>query len=115
MLLHATLVLRRFFFFTKFFLKGHFVTAWPHQTKETFVTPHVVLNPGRNLFQVGSSLLASTGPARILVQHRLPTGSGLPLGISPLQYRILHGFQVDLSSTMDPHGLQMDFLLCHGM
>jgi len=38
--------------------------------------------PPANLLQVGSSLHGSSGPARSLLQHGLPTGSQRPLGTS---------------------------------
>lgn len=63
--------------------------------------PHVIINATRNLLQVGSSLQGSTAPARSLLQHRLPTGSQLPLGIDLLQCGMVQGLQVDLCPITD--------------
>ena len=57
----------------------------------------------------------STGPARSLLQHGLPTGSQHPSGIHLLRRGVLHGLQVDICSTVDLHGLQGDSLPHHGL
>jgi len=66
-----------------------------------------------------SSLHGTTGPARSLLQHRLPTVSQPPSGIHLLLCGVLHGLQVDISSTTDLHGLQGGSLphrgLLHGL
>uniref|UniRef100_A0A8B9MTF9 SPATS2-like protein n=1 Tax=Accipiter nisus TaxID=211598 RepID=A0A8B9MTF9_9AVES len=64
---------------------------------------------------VGSSLHRATGPARNLLQRGLPTGSQPPFGIHLLRRGILHGLQVDISSTVDLHGLQGDSLPHQGL
>ena len=64
---------------------------------------------------VGSSLHRSAGPARSLLQHRLPTGSQPPSGTHLLRRGVLHGLQVDICSTMDLPGLQGDNLPHHGL
>ena len=64
---------------------------------------------------MGSSLHRSTGPARSLIQHELPTGSQPPSGIHLLWHGVLHRVQVDIWSTMDLHGLQGDSLSHHGL
>ncbi|KAK4828209.1 hypothetical protein QYF61_024643 [Mycteria americana] len=51
---------------------------------------------------VGSSLHGPTGPARSLLQHRLPMGSQPPSGIHLLQRGVLHGLQADISSPCPP-------------
>lgn len=60
----------------------------------------------QSCFSVGSSLHGATHPARTLLQHKLPMGPELPLGISQLWCGIFCGIQVDLSPAMDPHGPQ---------
>ncbi|KAK4824286.1 hypothetical protein QYF61_013031 [Mycteria americana] len=65
---------------------------------------HGVQSFRNRLLQCGSP----TGPARSLLQHRLPMGSQPPLGIHLLQHGFLRGLQVDICSTMDLHGLQVD-------
>ena len=64
---------------------------------------------------MGSSLHGSTGPARSLLQCRLPTWSQPPLDIHLLRCGVFHGLQVDIYSTMDLHGLQGDSLPHHGL
>ncbi|KAK4807205.1 hypothetical protein QYF61_024325 [Mycteria americana] len=68
-----------------------------------------------NLFQHGLlSLHRSIGPARSLLQRRLPTGSQPLSGIHLLWHGVLHGLQVDICSTVNLHGLQGDNLPHHG-
>jgi len=68
-----------------------------------------------NLFHCGLlSLHGSIGPGRSLLQHGLPTGSQLPLGIDLLRHPC-HGLQVDVCSTVDLHGLQGNSLPYHGL
>lgn len=43
-----------------------------------------------------------TGPARTLLQHRLPVGSQPPSGIPLLQRGLLHGLQEDLCFPVPP-------------
>ena len=50
---------------------------------------------------VGSSLHRSTGPARSLLQHSLPTGPQPPSGIHLLWHGVFHGLQVYICSTVD--------------
>jgi len=68
---------------------------------------------------VGSCPHMSTGPARSLLQHRLPTGSQPPSGIHLLQHGILPGLQVEICSTTDCRGtacLTMAFITgCRGI
>jgi len=75
---------------------------------------------GHKFFQqtcsaVGSSVHGSTGPARSLLQHGLPTGSLASLGIHLLQCGVLHGLQADICSTVDLYGLQGHSLPHHGL
>lgn len=63
--------------------------------EQTTLVRHRVIGPA----SVGTSLHRGTGPARILLQHRLPVGSQPPWGI--------HQFcRVDVCSTTDLHVLQ---------
>ena len=55
-----------------------------------------------------------TSPARSLIQSRLPMGSQPPLAIHLFWHGVLHGLQVDICSTINPHGLQEDSLPHHG-
>ncbi|XP_049649798.1 uncharacterized protein LOC126035330 isoform X1 [Accipiter gentilis] len=64
---------------------------------------------------VGSSLHRSTGPARNLLQRRVPTGSQLPSGTHLLRRGVLHGLQVDICSTVDLPGLQRESLPHQGL
>jgi len=50
---------------------------------------------------VGSSLPGATGPAKTLVQHRLPTGPQRSLDIYLLECGFLHGLQAEICSTLD--------------
>ncbi|KAK4829372.1 hypothetical protein QYF61_003495 [Mycteria americana] len=61
-----------------------------------------------------SSLHGSTGPARSLLQRRLPMRSQSPLGIHLLRQGVLHRLQVDI--CMDLHGLHhgLQGNLCSG-
>ncbi|KAM9599800.1 uncharacterized protein ACIBXB_003644 [Morphnus guianensis] len=64
---------------------------------------------------VGSSLHASAGPARSLLQRGVPTGSQPPLGTHLLRRGDLPGLQVEICSTVDLHGLQGDSLPHRGL
>uniref|UniRef100_A0A663FDX8 Endosomal transmembrane epsin interactor 1 n=1 Tax=Aquila chrysaetos chrysaetos TaxID=223781 RepID=A0A663FDX8_AQUCH len=79
--------------------------VWP--TGEQ-TAPAWVLHRVTTFSSVGSSLHRSTGPARSLLQCRLPTGSQPPSGIHLLQHGVFHGLQVDICSTVDLCGLQGD-------
>ncbi|KAM9590816.1 uncharacterized protein ACIBXB_005871 [Morphnus guianensis] len=62
---------------------------------------------------MGSSFHESTGPARSLLQHRLPMGSQPPSSTHLLQHGVLHGLQGDsLPHHGLHHGLQGN--LCSG-
>jgi len=73
----------------------------------------------QNCSSIGSSFHGSTGPARSLLQFRLSTRSQPPSGNHLLWCGIHHGLQVEISSTVDLHGLQGDSLphcgLDHGL
>ncbi|KAM9590846.1 uncharacterized protein ACIBXB_005895 [Morphnus guianensis] len=69
----------------------------------------------QKICSVGSSLHRSAGPARSLLQRRVPTGSQPPSGTHLLRCGVLHGLQVDICSTVDLHGLQGDSLPHHGL
>ena len=85
--------------------RGHSDTVGPFGSNETLVGGHGMMNPGRNLLQVGSSLPASTGAARIPLRHWLVTGSQLPLGMALLQDGMLQRMQVHFVLTP---GMQVD-------
>ena len=85
--------------------RGHSDTVETFGSNETLVGSHGMMNPGRNLLQVGSSLPASTDAARIPLRHWLVTGSQLPLGMALLQDGMLQRMQVHFVLTP---GMQVD-------
>lgn len=85
--------------------RGHSDTVGPFGSNDTMVGSHGMINPGRNLLQLGSSLLAHTGAAGIPLQHWLVTGSRLPLAMALLQDGMLQRMQVDFVLTP---GMQLD-------
>jgi len=60
-------------------------------------------------------LHGSTGPARSLLLHELPMGSQPPSGTHLLRCGVLCALQVEICSTVDLHGLQVDNLPHHGL
>jgi len=64
---------------------------------------------------VGSSLQGSAGPARSLLQYRVPKGSQPLSVIHLLWHGVLHGLSGDICSTVDLHGLQGDSLPHQGL
>jgi len=63
---------------------------------------------------VVSFLNRAIDPTRILLQHRLSTGSQTSSGM-PLLWWVFHGLQVAICSTVDLHGLQGHCPSHHGL
>jgi len=71
--------------------------------------------PANLLQRMVLTLHRSTGPARILLQCEISMGSQSPSGIHLLWHGVLRWLQVEICSTMDPHGLQRIASPLHGL
>ncbi|KAK4827032.1 hypothetical protein QYF61_013166 [Mycteria americana] len=86
------------------------------QTAPAWV-PHRVTSPASKPAPAWAplSIAPQVLPGTCLLQRGLPTGSQPPSGIHLLWHGVGHGLQMDICSTINPHGLQGDSLPHHGL